>query len=162
VLGNMLTHTPHVAVVAQQQPNGGNQLLSFLPMLVIFGLIFDFLIIRPQRTRQRKMMEMQSALTPGQRVMTVAGLYATVAAIEDDAIVLEIAPGVECRYTKQAISQVLDTGDSSDGDDAAEGADDTERADESDEGKDTDAGKATAEGESSKSSSSTAEGKSSA
>lgn len=157
MLGYVYVQAPHDTVVAQQQ-GGGNQLVSFLPMLIIFGLIFYFLIIRPQRTRQRKMMEMQNSLTPGQRVMTVAGLYATVSAIEDDAIVLEVAPGVECRYTKQAISQVIDTAETSDEGDRAEEADDAAAAEVGD--KDAGAGQADAEGESAPSSS-TGKGKSS-
>jgi Preprotein translocase subunit YajC len=39
--------------------------------------------------------------------MTTAGMIAEVIAIEDDAVVLEIAPGVEVRFVKQAIGQVL-------------------------------------------------------
>jgi preprotein translocase subunit YajC len=109
VLGNVYVQAPLAVAPAAQQQGGEGGLLSLLPMLVIFGLIFYFFIIRPQRTRQRKMLEMQNSLVPGQRVMTVAGLYATVSAIEEDAVVLEIAPGVESRYTKQAVSQILDT-----------------------------------------------------
>jgi preprotein translocase subunit YajC len=112
VLGNTFVQVPHHVVAAQQQ--GGSGLVSLLPMLLIFGLIFYFFIIRPQRNRQRQMMELQRSLAPGQRVMTVAGLHATVSAIEDDVIVLEIAPGVECRYSKQAVTQVLDGTSSSD------------------------------------------------
>jgi preprotein translocase subunit YajC len=39
--------------------------------------------------------------------MTTAGLFATVVAVEDDAVVLEIAPGVTSRWNKAAISRVL-------------------------------------------------------
>lgn len=148
MLGNAFVQVPPHVVAAQQQ--GGNQLISLLPMLIIFGLIFYFLIIRPQRTRQRKMMEMQRSLVPGQRVMTVAGLHATVSAIEDDLIVLEIAPGVECRYAKQAVTQVLD-----------ETSPDAEASSEA-ETSDTKTSDAESDAESSPSSSSAADGKSSA
>src|SRR5262245_35555676 len=62
---------------------------------------------------------MQSQLSPGQRVMTTAGLFATISAIEDDAIVLETSPGVTSRWTKAAIARVMPVGDN--GDDDREG-----------------------------------------
>ena len=39
--------------------------------------------------------------------MTTTGMFATVIAVEDDAVVLEIAPGVEARFVSQAIGQVI-------------------------------------------------------
>jgi preprotein translocase subunit YajC len=61
-------------------------------------------------TRKRKSaaQQMQSALKVGSSVLTSAGLYATVAAIEDDGVLLEIAPGVRCKYARAAVSRVLD------------------------------------------------------
>ncbi|MFL6055912.1 MAG: preprotein translocase subunit YajC [Actinoallomurus sp.] len=86
---------------------GSNPLMSLLPLILIV-VVFYFLLIRPQRRRQQQQSQLQSQLVPGQRVMTTAGMLATVAAVEDDALVLEIAPGVEARFVKQAVSQVLD------------------------------------------------------
>lgn len=85
----------------------GNALVSLLPFIAI-AVLFWLLLIRPQRNRQRRLMSLQQALTPGQRVMTNAGLYATVSVVEDDAVVLEVAPGVNCRYSKAAVVQVVD------------------------------------------------------
>ncbi|MEV5709564.1 preprotein translocase subunit YajC [Actinoallomurus sp. NPDC052274] len=87
--------------------SGSNPLMSLLPLILIV-VVFYFLLIRPQRRRQQQQSQLQNQLVPGQRVMTTAGMLATVAAVEDDALVLEIAPGVEARFVKQAIAQVLD------------------------------------------------------
>ena len=54
---------------------------TLLPILLI-GVVFYLLIMRPARTRQRKQMEMMSALAPGTRVMTTAGVYGTVVSID--------------------------------------------------------------------------------
>ncbi|GAA0317668.1 preprotein translocase subunit YajC [Actinoallomurus spadix] len=113
-----LTALTHVAAAK----SGGNPLMSLLPLILIV-VVFYFLLIRPQRRRQQQQAQLQNQIVPGQRVMTTAGLLATVAAVEDDAIVLEIAPGVEARFVKQAVSQVLD--DSSDEEEDEE-ADETE------------------------------------
>ena len=96
---------------------GGSSLVSFL-LLIMIVAVFYFLLIRPQRRRQQQQIQLQNRLAPGQRVMTTAGMLATVVAVEDDAVVLEIAPGVESRFVKQAIGQVLDdVGDADEADD---------------------------------------------
>jgi preprotein translocase subunit YajC len=120
VQGNTtLTALTHVVAAK----GGSNPLMSLLPLILIV-VVFYFLLIRPQRKRQQQQVQLQRQLVPGQRVMTTAGMLATVAAVEDDALVLEIAPGVEARFVKQAVSQVLD--DSSDEDEDEE----TEEAEE--------------------------------
>lgn len=77
-----------------------------LPLLIVVALYFLFL--RPQRTRQRAAQQLASSIEPGQRVVTTAGMYATVVEIDDAGVLLEIAPGVEVRYVRQAISRVVD------------------------------------------------------
>jgi preprotein translocase subunit YajC len=39
--------------------------------------------------------------------VTTAGLYATISAVEDEVVVLEVAPGVTCRYAKPAVARIL-------------------------------------------------------
>jgi preprotein translocase subunit YajC len=112
VLGNTeLTALNQLAA----EKSGGNPLVTLLPIILI-GVVFYFLLFRPQRRRQQQQAQMQRQVQPGQRVMTTAGMLATVVAVEDDAVVLEIAPGVEARFVKQAIGQVLD--DSADDEDS--------------------------------------------
>jgi preprotein translocase subunit YajC len=79
---------------------------SFVP-LILLVVVFYFLLIRPQRKRAQEQAQMQSSLTPGTRVMTTTGLFATVSAVEDDEVILEIAPGVETRWIKASIGRVL-------------------------------------------------------
>jgi preprotein translocase subunit YajC len=88
--------------------SGGSS--TFLILIVVVFIGFYFLLIRPQRNRQRKVMEQQNTVTPGARVRTTAGMYATVVAVDCDDVVLEIAPGVEARYLKKAIMEVLGEG----------------------------------------------------
>jgi preprotein translocase subunit YajC len=78
-----------------------------LPILLI--AVFYFLLIRPQQKQRRQMMELQQSVQAGSKVMTSAGLLATVVEIdtEKDEIVLEVAPGVHNRYVRRAIVNVL-------------------------------------------------------
>jgi preprotein translocase subunit YajC len=80
---------------------------TLLPILLI-GVVFYLLIMRPARTRQRKQAEMMSALAPGTRVMTTAGVYGTVVSIDEEDAELEIAPGVVIRVVKAAIGKVIE------------------------------------------------------
>jgi len=74
--------------------------------VALFGLLY-FVTIRPQRNRQRAAMATQRALVPGMRVRTTAGMYATVVSVEDQEVVLEIAPGVNARFVRRAILDVV-------------------------------------------------------
>jgi preprotein translocase subunit YajC len=96
-----------VLVAAQAQGAG-----SFTPLLFIvllFGVMY-FLMIRPQQKRRREAMQMQSTLSPGDQIVTIGGLHATVVAINDDVVTVEIAPGVNVRYSRPAIARVVQSG----------------------------------------------------
>lgn len=80
---------------------------TLLPILLI-GVVFYLLIMRPARMRQRKQTQMMSALVPGSRVMTTSGIYGTLIAVEDDDAEVEIAPGVVIRVVKAAIAKVIE------------------------------------------------------
>jgi preprotein translocase subunit YajC len=95
-----------LTALTQLAAQKSNPLVTLLPVILI-GVVFYFLLFRPQRRRQAAQAQMQRQISPGQRVMTTAGMIAEVVVIEDDAVVLEIAPGVEVRFVKQAIGQVL-------------------------------------------------------
>lgn len=80
---------------------------TLLPILLI-GVVFYLLIMRPARNRQRKQAEMMSALAPGTQVMTTAGVYGTLVSIDDEDAEIEIAPGVVIRVVKAAIGKVVE------------------------------------------------------
>ncbi|GGO72532.1 preprotein translocase subunit YajC [Nonomuraea cavernae] len=86
------------------------QLGSILP-LILLVVVFYFLLIRPQRKRQQEAIKMQNSLAPGARVMTTTGLFGTVVAVDNDDVILEVAPGIETRWVKAAIGRVVTPGD---------------------------------------------------
>lgn len=75
---------------------------TFLPIILI-GVVFYLLIMRPARNRQRKQAELMSTLMPGTQVMTTAGVYGTIVSVDDDDAELEIAPGVVIRDRKSVV-----------------------------------------------------------
>jgi preprotein translocase subunit YajC len=84
---------------------------STLILILIVVVAFYFLMIRPQQRRKQQAAQKQSSVQPGARVRTTAGMYATVVAVDGDDVVLEVAPGVEVRYMKRAIMDVVSPGD---------------------------------------------------
>ena len=93
-------------VLAADQGSSGNSFLTFLPIILLFVAMY-FILIRPQSKRRREAQQMQTRLAPGDEVQTVGGLFATVTSIDDDAVTVEAAPGVNLRYTRGAIARVV-------------------------------------------------------
>jgi preprotein translocase subunit YajC len=99
-MGNVI-----LAATSSSKSSGGSYLF-LVAIVVLFGLLY-FVTIRPQRRRQQAAAQTQRNVVPGTRVRTTAGMYATVVAVEDQDVVLEVAPGVEVRYLRRAIMDVV-------------------------------------------------------
>lgn len=92
--------------LAASSSGGGGNYTFLIVIVVLFGLLY-FVMIRPQRNKQRQAQQMQNQVRPGQRVRTTAGMYATVVDADDTDVVLEVAPGVQLRFLRRAIMDVL-------------------------------------------------------
>jgi len=90
---------------SQPSPNPlGNMLV---PLLLIFA-IFYFVMIGPERKARKKREAMLSQIKKGDKVLTTGGMFAVVAALQDDAVTLQIDEGVRVRFSRSAIQTVLD------------------------------------------------------
>src|SRR5580692_170066 len=96
-------------LAATSSKSGFSSSTIFLILIVVVA--FYFLMIRPQQRRKQQAAQKQNTVQPGARVRTTAGMYATVVAVDGDDVVLEVAPGVEVRYMKRAIMDVVSPGD---------------------------------------------------
>ena len=88
-----------MTTVAAQSGNPLGSIVLFLPLIVLFY----FMLIRPQKTRQRQQTELMKALGVGDEVETIAGIFGTVSRADDDFIWLEIAPGTTVKMTRGAV-----------------------------------------------------------
>ncbi|HUH69674.1 MAG TPA: preprotein translocase subunit YajC [Mycobacterium sp.] len=105
-------------------------LVLFLPFLLIMGG-FMYFASRRQRRAMQATIDLHESLRPGDRVHTTSGLEATVVAITEDTVDLEIAPGVVTRWMKLAVrDRISDEDEDLDEDD---GPDDLEESDELEE-----------------------------
>ena len=68
----------------------GEMIGMFLPLILMF-VIFYFMLIRPQKKKDKKVKEMLAALKPGDRICTIGGIYGTITGIKDDTIELAVS-----------------------------------------------------------------------
>jgi preprotein translocase subunit YajC len=80
---------------------------EFFIVLIVLFAAFYVLMIRPQRNRQRRTMQVQNQVGAGQRIRTTAGLYGTIVSGDDRDVVVEIAPGVHVTMLRRAVMEVL-------------------------------------------------------
>ncbi len=85
----------------------GSALMSFLPLILIFAIMW-FLLIRPQQKKVKEHQAMVAALRRGDQVVTQGGIVGKVVKVKDDGeIEVEIADGVRVRVIKNTVAQVL-------------------------------------------------------
>lgn len=83
-------HLPALLSLMAPAPSGGNSgLMILLFQVAAIGLVFYFLIIRPQGQARKRHQELLAGLKKGDEVMTAGGLVGKVRDLKDDRITLE-------------------------------------------------------------------------
>ena len=99
--------TPHslsiVFAAASENQNGGRSFLVTLLFMGAIGAAMYFLMIRPQRRRLKESQELQRAISEGDEVITNAGIFGFVNAIDGDVVWLEIAEATEIRVSRTSL-----------------------------------------------------------
>ncbi len=80
---------------------------ALLILVVTFGLMW-VLFILPQQRRVRAHQALVSTVGVGDEVMTTAGLFGTVVALDDEVVDLEVSPGIVLRFARGAIARRVD------------------------------------------------------
>ena len=70
---------------------GAGELIGMLFPLILMFVIFYFMLIRPQKKKDKKVKEMLAALKHGDRICTIGGIYGTITGIKDDTIELAVS-----------------------------------------------------------------------
>ena len=91
------------AMAGQPQQGGGNPLVAFLPLILIF-IIFYFLLIRPQQKRAKEHQKFLDNLKRGDRVFTNGGIVGRVVSVDDNLVTLEVSPNVQIKVVKSYIA----------------------------------------------------------
>jgi preprotein translocase subunit YajC len=80
----------------------GGTIAPFIPMILIF-VVFYFLVITPQKKRQRELQEIVSNLKAGDRVVTSGGIIGTITAVRDTSLLIRSADKSMLEITRSAV-----------------------------------------------------------
>ena len=88
--------------------------VQFLPMILIF-VVFYFMLIRPQRKKDKEAKKMLESLKVGDRICTIGGIYGTIVRIKDDVLTIEVGEQktqlVFARWAVRNVEQLSVTND---------------------------------------------------
>ena len=103
-------------------PGGGQQgssagLMSFLPIILIFG-VFWFFMIRPQNKQRKETQRMLADLRKGDKVVTIGGIHGVVQSVRENSVILKVDEGCKVEFTRSAIASMKEKGDGSGGENA--------------------------------------------
>lgn len=91
-------------ILLQDQPQGGG--LSGIIMIVAMIAIFYFFMIRPQSKKQKEIKKAREAMQKGDKVVTAGGIHGKIREINEDVMVIEIAPEVSIKVDKASVYPV--------------------------------------------------------
>jgi preprotein translocase subunit YajC len=83
---------------------------SMMTTFVTFGLIiviFYFLIIRPQRKKDKETKEMLSSIKKGDKVVSIGGIHGTVVAVKETTVVVKVDDNTRMEFSRNAISSII-------------------------------------------------------
>ena len=87
------------------QATNGGALGSFLPLILIFLVMWLFMI-RPQNKKQKEIEKARAALKPGDKVISNSGIYGKLREVKEDSFIVEISENVRVRFEKSSIFAV--------------------------------------------------------
>lgn len=103
------------ALFAASSAGGGGAAIVQLGIFLLIPVAMYFLLIRPQRRRQRAQAAQQSSIEVGDEIMTTSGVYGFVTGFDGDIVWVEIDDNVQIRISRSAIQRKVDTSAGSDG-----------------------------------------------
>ena len=106
---NMVTGNDSFMILAQATAGAPGASPSPLPQFIFLGLLMAamyFLMIAPQRKKQKELEKMIGGLQSGDEVMTSGGIYGTITNIKDDRFVIRISDATKIEVAKGFITSV--------------------------------------------------------
>ncbi len=99
--------------------------MSFLPLILIFGLMY-FLMIRPQQKKARAQQSLVASIAAGDEVVLNSGIFGGVKDVEDDIVWLEVFDGIELKVLRGSVDGRFNEPTADDGDSDDESGEDSD------------------------------------
>ena len=86
----------------------GNPMMQFLPLMIIMFAVMYFLIIRPQKQKEKKRKEMISNVRKQDKVVTAGGVHGVVVSVKENEVIVRVddAKDVKIKVDKSALTSV--------------------------------------------------------
>ncbi len=78
--------------------------IYMIVFLVLMAVVFYFFIIRPQTKRQKEQRDIISSLQPGDKVITIGGIYGRIESLREDSVILKVESGATIRFMRSSIA----------------------------------------------------------
>lgn len=89
---------------------GGSSMFSILILVLLFAVMY-FLMIRPQKKREKETKEMRASIAVGDEIVTIGGLCCKVVKTKDESIVVQVGPDkVKMEFMRWAVSKIVKQG----------------------------------------------------
>jgi preprotein translocase subunit YajC len=90
-----------------QEANPTGQMLQMLGMFAILGVMFYFLLIRPQQKQRKEQEQLLKSVKTGDKVLLSSGIYGIVSNVKEKTLMVKIADNVKVEVLKSAVSSVV-------------------------------------------------------
>ena len=104
LIGGLLTSIAFIGGCIPAEAEGETSIWPMLIFVVLlFGLMY-FVMIRPQRKKQKAHQQLIEDLKRGDRVVTAGGIYGTIESISEDSLIMKVESGATMRVAKGSVS----------------------------------------------------------
>src|SRR5947207_9916074 len=101
-----MTSILFLAQAASPAPSQSAGLISFLPFIFIFVIMY-YVMIRPQMRRQKEQQRLVSTLKTGDRVVTASGIHGLISNVKDRTVIVKVADNVKLEMEKSSVTNVV-------------------------------------------------------
>jgi preprotein translocase subunit YajC len=91
------------------QPNPKAETIKLVGMMAVMGFVMYFIMIRPQRQRQKHLESLLKSVKPGDKVLTASGIVGVVLSVKEKTVTLRSAD-TKLEVLKSTISEVTEKG----------------------------------------------------
>jgi preprotein translocase subunit YajC len=92
-----------------QQDTSGTSMLVTMGMFALILLVFYFLIIRPQRKKEKDTEKMRTNLKKNDKILTIGGIKGIVHQVKDDSVIVKVDDNCKLEFVKNAIASVVES-----------------------------------------------------
>ena len=86
-------------------PVGSALMANFIPVIAMFA-IFYFILIRPQKKKQKEHQVMLDNMKEGDGILTSGGIYGTITKLKEDVLTVQVAEGVRVKVARSSVTSL--------------------------------------------------------